>query len=218
MIAGRRWTMRALVAAGCLMAAPLLAASESAPSPVIERFLEVRDRVVRTTLFSNGIAVVSVRRGGESILLRQRALEDDLFAGYLLAIQRDAAEIEASDERPSAGGSGGRGEVVVNVLPSGPLRFTYSSMTIYDLATTRLLNTLDDIEQLVVFEGAGSPALAAWRPTVGDIVRLRQGDLARVIEVRDDGTLVLEHQSTYINELVPPGLIASVILEVVESR
>ena len=212
-------------AAAALLAVAVVAVSGAAahatqpvvPFPVVERFLTVRDREVRTTLLSNGVAVVSVRRGGEPVLLRQRTLDADQFAGFLAAIQRDAAEIAASDERPTATGSGGRGEVNVPVAPGGPLRFAYSSMSIYDLATTRLLGVIDDIEQLILFEGPGTAALAAWRPAVGDVVRLRRGGLAEVVEVRDDGTLILEHQSTYINELVPPGLLESIVLEVVES-
>lgn len=206
-----------LVAAACV-AVPALrldAADSHAPSPVIERFLTVRDREVRTSLFSNGVAVVSVRRDGEPVLLRQLTLDQDHFAGFLAAIQRDAAAIAAADDLPSDTGAGGRGEVFVPMAPGGPLHFTYSSMAIYDLPTTRLLGVLDDIEQLVVVDTPDWAGADEWRPQAGDVVRLRRGGLAEVVEVRDDGSLVLEHQATYINELVAPGQLRAVVLELV---
>jgi len=216
---GPRWLRSgALVAlaAVTLAAAPTTASDTAAPTPVIERFLAVRDREVRTSVFSNGVVVVSGRRDKEQLFFRQITLDGDQFAGYLAAIQRDAAELADADELPSATGSGGRGVVTIHVDPRGPLQFSYSSLTVYDLATTRLLNTLDDLEHLVMFGEQTGAGTEGWQPRIGDVVKLRSGGLAEVVEVRDDGTLVLEHQSTYINELVPADRIRSVVFEVVE--
>jgi len=193
------------------------AGENAAPTPVVERVLTIRDREVRTSLFSNGVLVVSARRAGERILFQQLTLPADQFSGYLAAIQRDASELAKADELPTARGSGGRGVVTIHVAPGGPIQFTYSSMTVYDLAATRLLATLDDLEQQVLNalpEGAG---VADWQPRVGDVVRLRGGPLAEVVEVRDDGTVLLEHRGSYINELVPPGEIRNVVVEIVKS-
>ena len=49
------------------------------------------------------------------------------------------------------------------------------------------------------------------------MVRLRGGPLAEVVEVRDDGAVLLEHRDTYINELVPPGEIRNTVVEIVET-
>lgn len=187
----------------------------SAPTPVIERFLTIRDREVRTSLFSNGVVVVSARRGDEQLFFRQVTLDTDQFAGYLSAIERDASELAEADELPSATGSGGRGLVVIHADPSGPIRFSYSSLSVYDLATTRLLNILDDLEHHVMFGDPSGAGTEGWQPRVGDVVKLRSGGTAEVIDVRDDGTIVLEHESTYINELVPADRIRSVVYEVV---
>jgi hypothetical protein len=195
---------------------PVIGADEAAPTPVVERFLTVRDREVRTSLFSNGVVVVSGRRDGEQIFFRQIVLDGDQFAGYLAAITRDAAELAHADELPSPGESGGHGTVIIHVDPSGPIQFSYSSMGVYDLATTRLLGIIDDLEQHVMFGEATGAGTAGWKPRVGDVVKLRSGDRAQVVEVRDDGTLVLEHEETYINELVPADQIRNVIFEVVD--
>jgi len=213
------WLRSAMLGAVTAVAAnslPAAGADNVAPTPVLERFLTVRDREVRTSLFSNGVVVVSGHRDGEQIFFRQITLDDDQFAGYLAAIQRDAAELAEADELPSATGSGGRGVVIIHVDPRGPMQFSYSSMAVYDLATTRLLSTIDDLEQHVMFGPQTGAGTAGWTPRVGDVVKLRSGGLAKVIEVRDGGTLVLEHQSTYINELVPADQIPGVIFEVVE--
>lgn len=195
---------------------PLAAAEESAPSPVLERFLTVRDREVRTSLFSNGVVVVSARRGDERIFLRQLTLDGDVFAGYLTAIQRDGTEIAGADELPDADEAEGSGTVVLYTAPGGPIRFRYSSVRVYNLAVTRLLATIDDLERHVMVAEPTGANLEGWRPRDGDVVRLRQGGLAEVVEVRDDGTLVVEHQSTYIQQLIPASEIRAVIFDLVE--
>lgn len=214
----RRWLRSAvLLAVGATaLISMFIGAEESAPAPVLERFLTVRDREVRTSLFSNGVVVVSARRDGERIFLRQITLDSDVFAGYLTAIQRDGAEIAEAEELPDASDGEGAGTVILYTAPGGPIRFRYSSLRVYDLAVTRLLGTIDDLEhQVMVAEPTGSN-LEGWQPREGDVVRLRRGGLAEVVEIRDDGTLVIEHQSTYIQQLVPAAEIRAVIFDVVE--
>jgi len=193
------------------------AGENAAPTPVLERDLTIRDREVRTSLFSNGVLVVSARRAGERVVFQQLTLPADQFAGYLLAIQRDASELAEADELPTASGSGGRGVVTVHIAPGGPIQFTYSSMSVYGLAATRLIAILDDLEQQALTALTTGAGVAGWQPRVGDVVRLRGGPLAEVVEVRDDGAVLLEHRDTYINELVPPGEIRNVVVEIVEA-
>ena len=193
------------------------AGENAAPTPVIERDLTIRDREVRTSLFSNGVLVVSARRAGERVVFQQLTLPGDQFSGYLAAIQRDATELAEADELPTASGSGGRGVVTVHIAPRGPIQFTYSSMSVYSLAATRLIAILDDLEQQALTALTTGAGVAGWRPRVGDVVRLRGGPLAEVVEVRDDGAVLLEHRDTYINELVPPGEIRNAVVEIVET-
>jgi hypothetical protein len=213
-----RTAAAAVIALGVLAAAPGAPAGElAAPTPVLERVLTTRDREVRTTLFSNSVLVVSARRGGERVLFQQLTLPPDQFSGYLAAIQRDASELAVADELPTAGGSRGRGVVTIHIAPGGPLQFSYSSMTVYGLAATRLIAILDDLEQQVLDSLPEGPGVAGWQPRVGDVVRLRGGPLAEVVEVREDGAVLLEHRETYINELVPAHEIRNVVVELVKS-
>jgi len=218
MTAATRLSTAVLVALGVLAAAGVAPAGEiAAPTPVLERTLTTRDREVRTSLFSNGVLVVSVRRGGERVLFQQLTLPPDQFAGYLVAIQRDVSELAVADELPTAVGSRGRGVVTIHTAPGGPLQFSYSSMTVYGLAATRLIAILDDLEQQVLDSLPEGPGIANWQPRIGDVVRLRGGPLAEVVEVREDGAVLLEHRETYINELVPAVEIRNVVIELVTS-
>ncbi len=189
-----------------------------APSPVIERTLEVRDRHVRTTLFTNGVVVVSGRRDGERIFFRQVQLTADEYMGYLNALERDSRELSGLDELPTAGGSGGTGTVTLYVGPKAPLKFSYSSMSIQNLATTRLLGTLDDLESQVVWREPTGAGIEGWEPAVDDVVQLRSGIRATVVELRRDGTIVLEHDVTHIHEIVTEGQRKQTIYEVVEEE
>jgi len=201
-----------------VLATPRAPAGENAaPTPVLERILTIRDREVRTSLFSNRVLVVSVRRAGERVVLQQMTLPVEQFAVYLAAIQRDASALAEGNDLPTANGSGGRGVVTIHVAPGGPIRFTYSSMTVYGLAATRLIAILDDLEQQVLDSLPEGPGIANWQPRIGDVVRLRGGPLAEVVEVREDGAVLLEHRETYINELVPAVEIRNVVIELVTS-
>ena len=201
-----------------VLATPRAPAGENAaPTPVLERILTIRDREVRTSLFSNRVLVVSVRRAGERVVLQQMTLPVEQFAVYLAAIQRDASALAEGSDLPTASGSGGRGVVTIHVAPGGPIRFTYSSMTVYGLAATRIITTLDDLEKQVLDRLSTGPGVDVSQLQVGDVVRLLGGALAELIEIRNDGALVLEHRGSHIYELVPASEIRNVVIEVVES-
>ncbi len=187
-----------------------------APTPVVERFLVIRDREVRTTLFSNGVVVVSAQRSGEQIFFRQVQLDSAEYSGYLAALQKDAEALVEADEMPTAEGSGGKGVVTLHVGPKSPLEFSYSSMRIYNLATTRLLNTLDDLEHVVMTHEPTGAGIAGWEPAIGDEVSLRNGGTATVVDVQRGGTVIIEHDGTYINEVIPADQLKNVIFEVLE--
>jgi hypothetical protein len=187
-----------------------------APTPVVERTLEVGGRQVRTTLFSNGVVVVSARRDGERVFFRQVELPEHDYMGYLTALQRDADELAARRTLPHASGTRGCGTVTLHVGPKAPLSFSYSSLEIHDLTTTRLLGTLDDLEYQVMFREPTGAGIEGWEPEIGDVVQLRSGTRATVVEVQRDQTLVLEHDITHIREIVPVGRRKQVIYEVVD--
>jgi hypothetical protein len=212
-------TFSILLVIAALVIPPTVAVAQTeAPIPVVERFLTIRDREVRTSLFSNGIVVVSGRREGERSFFRQVQLTADEFTGYFSALERDAIELSKADNLPAYNGSGGKGVVILHVGPRTPLEFSYSSMTVYDLVTTRLLGTLDDLEQFVIWREPTGAGIKGWEPEIGDIVRLRSGGQAKVVDVQRDGTIIIEHESTYINEVVSEGQRVGVIFEVVDKE
>ncbi len=210
----RRWQIGSSLLSAVLLSV-VVNAQNIAPSPVVERFLTIRDREVRTTLFSNGMVVVSGHRDGERIFFRQVQLESVEYTGYLTALLQDAKALAEADEYPTAEGSGGTGVVTLHVGPEAPVEFSYSSMTINSLATTRLLSTLDDLEHFVMTHEPTGAGIEGWEPAIGDEVQLRNGGTATVVDVQRDGTIVVEHDDTYINEVISADQRKNVIFEVV---
>jgi hypothetical protein len=89
-------------------------------------------------------------------------------------------------------------------------------MSSVKLPLSRILAALDDL-QLQVFESSPSAeAMRTWEPRKGDRVELFSGAMATVIEVWDDGLVILEHEATYVRETVPFAAREKVILRVVE--
>jgi hypothetical protein len=205
--------------------APLLAsmaalavafAAEQAPTPILERRLSVGNRTVRTSMFSNSVVVVSVRYDGEQVMFRQIKLDRDEFTGYIAAIQRDAEDIDKADYPPSVESMGGHGEITLHIGPQAPRNIEYSPVAVLDLATARLVAAIDDLEARVFWGDPSNAELEGWTPRRGDRVQMRSGVLAEVIEVRLDGTIVVEHDDTWINEIIPPEHRAKVILSVLK--
>jgi hypothetical protein len=207
-----------LVVAATVVTPMEAAAQAQAPIPIVERHMTIRDRQVRTSLFSNGVVVVSGRRDGERIFFRQVQLTAAELEGYVSALERDAIELAEADELPRHEDSRGYGVVTLHLGPKSPLQFSYSSMTVYDLATTRLLNTIDDLEQSVIWREPTGAGIEGWEPEIGDRVKLRAGGFAKVLDVQRDGTIIIEHDVTYINEIIPESQRKNVIYEVLDGE
>ena len=130
----------ATVGVVALAAVPAFGGGRRPPRrPVVERFLTMRDREVRTSLFCNGIVVVSGRRDGERIFFRQ--IHARRRRVHRLSHRTRARLRKSSSTRRAADGDrdpGDTGTVTLYVGPKAPLKFSYSSMAIYDLTTTRL--------------------------------------------------------------------------------
>jgi hypothetical protein len=191
-------------------------AAAQAPSPIVERSLTVAGRTVRTSLFDNRVAVVSVTRDGERTVFRQMTITEAEFIGYLAAVQRDAEEIAKAERRPKVESMGGSGVMTIHIGPAAPFTVKYSPVAVLDLATARLVAALDDLERRVVWGEPPVTELLDWRPQRGDRVELRAGGIARVIEIREDGSIVLEHEDVAINEIVAPESRVKVVLRVLE--
>lgn len=192
----------------------------AAPLPVVERTVTLRDRAVRVSLFSDRVAVVSIRESGIQVWVGRLTLDQPVYMAYLISIQRDTTELsdlrgQIEDEAQSVGAAA---VIDLYVGDAGPRRIAYSPVAVLDLSLGRLVRTLDDIQSTVLEADAGEEALRGWEPQLGEIVELLTGRLAEITDVREDGTIVLEHLETAMIEVVPAGSRSDVILRVVRER
>ncbi len=187
-----------------------------APVPVAERVVTHRDKTTRVTLFSNRTVVVTIREDNEQGFVRRTTLGTDSFMVYLNALQTDA---EALGEAPvSSQVDTSHSEVILtlHVGPDAPRLLRFSPMAVVSLPLARIMGALDDLETQVLEASPSAEELRTWAPRKGDRVQLFNSSFAVVVEVGEDGTLVLEHEETFIREIVPTGSRDQVILHVVE--
>jgi hypothetical protein len=191
-----------------MLAAMILQAPPSPPSPaarvraptvVAERLLTVGDTTVRLSLFSNRAAVVSKIERDRQVFFRMLTLTEHEFNVYLVALVRDTAAIGRFD-RSSEGIGGARAVVRLQLTDGDPVEISYRSGEVLDLATARLVATLDDLERRVSETAPFHQQLRDWQPEKGDVVELVTGVRARVSDVRADGSITLEHEGVAIIE------------------
>ena len=199
-----------------VLSAVAVTASGQAPVPVVERTVTQGERATRVSLFSNRVVVVTTRLGGEQDFMRHITLPNEQYMVYLATFQSDAEELD--DQPVSSRVSTSHAEVVLtlHVGPDSPRLIRFSPMSGVKLPLARIMAALDDL-QLRVFEASPSAeAMRNWEPQKGDRVELLNGSFATVIEVWDDGLLILEHDRTYVRESILPGMRDQVILRTVE--
>jgi hypothetical protein len=199
-----------------LLLALAATASGQAPVPVAERTLTEGDVATRVSLFSNRVVVVTTRRGDEQDFLRYITLPDDEYMVYLTTIESSAAQL---DKRPvSSQVSTSHAEVVLtlHVGPHAPREIRFSPMSGVKLPLAKIMGALDDLE-LQVFEASPSAeAMRTWEPKKGDRVELLDGSFATVVDVWEDGLLILENEKTFVRESILPDVRDQVILRVVD--
>jgi hypothetical protein len=91
----------------------------------------------------------------------------------------------------------------------------FSPMSVVKMPLARIQGALDDLEFHVLEASPSAEALRTWVPRKGDRVELMNGTSATVVEVWDDGMLILEHDSTYVRESIAAGMRDQIILRVV---
>ena len=193
-------------------------ASGQAPVPVVERTVTQGDVKTRVSLFSNRVLVVSVRRGGEDDFMRRMTLSEGQYMVYLASFLTSAEEL---DQQPiSSEVDTSMAEVVISlhVGPDAPRLIRFSPMSIVKLPLARIQGALDDLQLQVLEASPSAEAMRTWEPAKGDRVELLNGATATVVEVRDEGLLIIEHDLTYIRESVSPEMRDQVILRVVEDE
>jgi hypothetical protein len=193
-------------------------ASGQAPVPVVERTVTQGEVATRVSLFSNRVLVVTVRRGDEQDFMRRITLPENQYMVYLGTFLTAAEEL---DNQPvSSKVSTPQAEVVLSlhVGPDAPRLIRFSPMAVVKLPLARIQGALDDLQLQVLEASPSAEAMRTWEPAKGDRVELLNGTTATVVEVWDDGLLILEHDLTYVRESVPPDVRDQVILRVVEDE
>ena len=201
-----------------LLSAGAAPASAQAPVPVVERTTTRAEVATRVSLFSNRVVVVTVRRDDKLDFMRRIKLPSDQYMVYLSTFQ---TAVEELDKEPvSSQVDTAQAEVVVSlhVGRDAPRLIRFSPMSIVKLPLARIQGAIDDLQLQVLEASPSAEAMRTWEPAKGDRVELLNGTTATVVEVWDDGLLILEHDLTYIRESVPPTMRDQVILRVVENE
>lgn len=194
--------MKSRMILGCLLALAAATASAQAPIPVVERVFTEGEVATRVTLFSNRVVVVSITDNGVQGYFKYVTLPPDQYLIYLGILQRAVLEL---GERPvTSAVSTPRSQLVLTLHmgPDSPRRIEYSPMATVSLPLAQISGAINDLEALVRESSPSSEDLKGWDPRRDDRVELMTGGFARVTEVLDEGVLVLEHEGTYIREIV----------------
>ena len=191
-------------------------ATGEAPVAVVERIVIQGEVATRVSMFSNRVVVATVRRDGEQDFMRRITLPEEQYMVYLATFLTNAEELGQNPIDSAISTSQAEVFVSLHVGPDAPRSIRFSPMSVVSLPLARIQGALDDL-QLQVFEASPSKeALRTWKPRKGDRVELMNGTSAVVVEVWDDGLLILEHDQTYVRESIAPGIRDQVILRVVE--
>ena len=208
-------TVRTLLSAVLLMATTT--ASGQAPVPVVERTVTQGEVATRVSLFSNRVVVVTMRRGDEQDFFRRITIPENQYMVYLATFQKAADELGKQPVTSRVATSEAEVEISLHVGPDAPRLIRFSPMSIVKLPLGRIQGALDDLQLQVLEASPSAEALRTWKPKKGDRVEMMNGTTATVIEVWEEGLLMLEHDLTYIREAVPPDTRDQVILRVVEN-
>jgi len=188
-----------------------------APIPVAERVVTQNETATRVTLFSNRAVVVTIRTNEEQEFMRRITLPDDQYMIYLAAFQSNAEELDEKPIKSNIETATASVALVLHVGPDAPRMIRFSPMATVTLPLSRIMNALDDLQEQVIEASPSFEEVRAWTPKRGDRVQLMNGGFAQVVEVWSEGWLVLEHEGTFIREMVSPEARDQVVLHVLDS-
>lgn len=196
----------------------LLAASALAqvPVPIVERITTQGDVSTRVSLFSDRTVVVTIQEGGVQGFVRLLEIPQDSYIVYLTTLQTNANKLDEEPISSSVGTSSSGVELILYLGPDAPRTLHFSPMATLSLPLSKIMGAVNDLEQQVRESSPSAFELKSWKPKRGDRVQLMNGTYARVVEVWDEGLVVLEYEETFIREMVPPDRYDDVILHVVD--
>ena len=193
-------------------------ASGQTPVPIVERTVTQGEVATRVSLFSNRALVVTVRRGDEQDFMRRITLPENQYMVYLASFITSAEELDMQPVTSRVETSMAEVEISLHVGPDAPRLIRFSPMSIVKLPLARIQGALDDLQLQVLEASPSAEAMRIWVPAKGDRVELFSGTIATVVEVWEDGLLILEHDLTYVRESVLPEMRDQIILRVLEDE
>lgn len=210
--------MRYRVLAGCVVWLCSVHASAQAPIPVVERVFTERGVATRVSLFSNRVVVLSISENGVQGFVQQLTLPADQYLVYLGILQTAADELGEKPVNSDVSTSGSEVVLTLHVGHEVPREIRFSPMATTSLPLSHITGAINDLESLVRAESPSAEELRTWEPLRGDRLELMTGAFALVVEVLDEGVVVLEYEDTYIREFVTPEQRDTVIRRVVERK
>jgi hypothetical protein len=192
-------------------------ADAQTPVPIAERTTTRYGRTTRVSLFSNHVAVVTIRSETEDFYHRA-TLDFDEYMVYLQAIQRSVETL--SDEPVTSDVTSGDSTttLVIHVGLPSPRTLHYSPLASLNLSAGKIAGIMDDIETRVLATLPGEDTLRRWDPVIGQCVVLRHGGEACVAAVAEDGTIVLVQDESGVTITVASENRAEVIASVLETE
>ncbi len=202
------------IVAGMLV---LVAATASAqvPIPVMERVFSEGDVATRVTLFSNRVVVVTITENSVQGFFKYITLPPDQYLIYLGILQKAVEELGEKPVTSAVSTPRSKIALTLHMGPDSPREIDFSPMATISLPLAQISGAINDLEHLVRDASPSSEVLKGWDPQRDDRVELMTGAYARVAEVLDDGVIVLEHEGTFIREIVGLDARDDVILRVV---
>jgi hypothetical protein len=197
-----------------LLVSGVLVNAAEAPRPVVERHLQVGDRLTRLSLFDDRVVVVSTSEGGARTAYHQSRLPEWDYREML-------RELAALEDRARSMNLGdvtleGTSATIRLSLPGGRLRIIEYSLARYqDPHTAKLVTLLDDLQRRVTTPPVEeTPDLTAWQPEVGQRVELRTGTFGVVTQVYASGLIVIEEEGSELLGYVTPETRTAIIRRV----
>jgi len=162
----------------------------AAPTYLVERVAISGETSRRVSVFRDGTAVLALREGSEPPAVTRRRLDP-----VVLRSLRQVVEESYPKLREFAGFEGAPGEahVELRLAPADvePLVVSLPLASVPSVAGARLMRAIDDVDAWLANYQPGQEDLSRWQPKVGQKIELADGTVVQVLELLNDGRVVL---------------------------
>jgi hypothetical protein len=177
--------------AGFVLLTAQAATGATSPSYLVERLVSRGGAVQRVSVFRDGVAVLSRPQDGGGRELLERQLNQTERRVILQVVDECYTGLRKA---ASAAEAVGEPWVEIRVAPLGrdEVRLRLPLLEVKELAVGRLIQALDDLEQMLASQRGPHEDLTGWTPARGEVVELLDGRTVRVRDVLQgsDGTVV----------------------------